>query len=113
VPRRVLDLEIPNDPDSVLLKTWDHERNPDVEYAALSLSWGPSGLRPTTTTNTNIAIREKEIAISGLSKTVHDANSTYPDEWASLRILERLRPTGPANSLLSTERDYYHWYIIL
>jgi hypothetical protein len=73
VPSRALDLEIPNDPDSVLLKTWDHERSPDVEYAASSLSWGPSGLRPTSAINTNIAIREKEIAISDLSNTVYDA----------------------------------------
>jgi hypothetical protein len=70
---RALDLEIPNDPDSVLLETWDHERSPDGEYAALSLSWGPSGLRPTPAINTNIVIREKEIAISDLSNTVHGA----------------------------------------
>jgi Heterokaryon incompatibility protein (HET) len=72
VPRRVLDMKIPNNPDSVQLKTWDHERNPDFEYAALSHCWRPSGFGPTTTTNANIAIRENGIAISDLSKTVQD-----------------------------------------
>ena len=73
MPSCALDLEIPNDLDSVLLKTCDHERGPDVENAAISFSWGPFGLRPTSAINTNIAIREKEIATSDLSNTVHDA----------------------------------------
>ena len=73
VPRRVLDIEIPNKPDSIRLKTWDHERSPDVEYTALSHCWGPPGLGPTTTTNANIAIRENGIDVSDLSKTVQDA----------------------------------------